>query len=296
MRMAIAKASIAGLAGLWFVALLAGPAMAREATLPAFQISRDGVPAGYLVGTMHSEDPRVMALMRDLELLVEQVDVVAIELVPDGITLLAVGAATLLPADQRLSERIGAQRFAALREAAAAHGLPESVLERLKPWAAAVILGVPAMETGQVLDTALYLAAQARTRQVVGLETAAEQIAVFDRMPGPLQTQLLDAMIKTAPQMPMHLEALTAAYLSGDLDRIDAVARAQHAGVPPAVRTWFESELLQRRNARMLERALRLLAKERVLIAVGAMHLGGDHGLIDGLRRRGFAITPLSRG
>ena len=98
MHSPIAKRRLTGclLAGL--ILLQVGSVSGRDATLPAFALSRAGQPAGYLVGTMHTEDPRVMALLETLEPLLREVDVLAIELVPDGVTMLAVAAATLLPA------------------------------------------------------------------------------------------------------------------------------------------------------------------------------------------------------
>lgn len=267
---------------------------AFEASLPAFEIEHDGVSVGYLVGTMHTEDPRVMAQVEGLVPLVREVDTLAVEVVPDGLTMMAVGVATLLPADQQLSHLIGEERFAALGRAADARSLPVAVLERLKPWAAAVTIGLPMIETGEVMDTALYLAALGEDRRIVGLETAAEQIAVFDGMPLDLQLTLLDAMLKNVEQLPIQLEALTEAFLSGDLARLEQAARGQYGDVPAAVRHWFERELLEARNARMLLRILPELEEGRVLIAVGALHLPGPTGLLNGLRERGFDVRPLT--
>lgn len=292
MRQLIAKPTAALLQIVLLLGLF-GPTNARATVFPAFEITRAGEVVGYLVGTMHSEDSRILAVLDELAPLVADVDVVAIELVPDGATLLAVGAATLLPPGQLLRERLGPERFSALREVADRRGLPPALLERLKPWAAAVTLAVPPMEGGEVLDTALYLSAQAAARQIVGLETAAEQIQVFDAMPMELQIALLDVVIKNAELLPMQIEELTVAFLSGDLAEIDRVARGQYAGMSPALQAWFDRELLQRRNERMLQRALPLFEQQRVLIAVGAMHLGGDLGLVAKLRQRGFAVTEL---
>ncbi len=255
-----------------------------------YRLSHNGAPAGFLVGTMHSEDPRVTGQMTQLAPLIGQVDVVAIEMVPDAITMLAVGAATLLPGDQSLRGLLGDRRFAAVRAAAAGLGVPATVLDRLKPWAAAVTLGMPAAETGRFLDMEIYLAALALERQVVGLETAAEQIAVFDGLSDAQQLVLLDEMIKNIDLLPKQLEELTAVYLEGDLAVLDRLAREQYRDMPGEVRDWFEDDLLQNRNRTMLRRAVALMGGQRTLVAVGAMHLGGDSGLVAGLRRLGFDV------
>ena len=268
--------------------VLSFPAIAGQGLI--FSVQRDGGLRSYLVGTMHSEDERVTGLIRYFTPLIEEVEVLAIEMVPDAVTLLAVGAATLLPPDQSLRGLVGDDQFRALSEAASDRGLSPDVLNRLKPWAAAVTLGMPASRTGRFLDMEIYLQALQLQRRIVGLETAAEQLAVFDGMAPEVQLILLAEMIKNAPQMPKQLEELTAVYLEGDLELIDRFARAQYAGMPDSIMRWFDDRLLDQRNERMLNRLPQLLDGASVLVAVGAMHLAGDTGLVAGLRRLGYQV------
>ena len=266
------------------------PAAVGAAQGLIYSVQRAGAPPSYLIGTMHSEDARVTGLLDQFVPLIERVEVVALEIVPDAVALLAAGAATLLPADQSLRGLIGDERFQALGDAAEERGLPIQVLDRLKPWAAAVTLGLPQSKSGRFLDMEIYLRALTLERQVVGLETAAEQLAAFDGMDLDVQLSLLDAMIKNSGQVPKQLEELTAVYLQGDLERIDRVARAQYQDMPEAVARWFDKRLLHDRNARMLERLAVLLDQGSVLVAVGAMHLAGDSGLVAGLRRLDYRV------
>ena len=292
MRRTIAKPRI-GLVATVCLALLVALCLPWPATAEGlvYRISRaDLASPSYLIGTMHSEDPRVTALLPQFLPLIDEVEVVAVELLPDAVTMLAVGAATLLPQHQSLRALIGPDQFGALVDAASVLGLDSEVLNRLKPWAAAAVMGMPAAETGRFLDMEIYLAALERQRRVVGLESAAEQLAVSEGMPRVLQLTLLDEMIKNAAQLPGLLEELTAAYLRGDLAVLDEVARAQYAQMPSAVIRWFDEALIDERNARMLARIFELLQSNAVLIAVGAMHLGGESGLVAGLRGQGFRV------
>ena len=283
----------------WISSLLAGLLIA-SGLLPAafaaqgliYSVQRDTGPPSFLVGTMHSEDERVTALLPQFEPLISQVDTVVVELVPDAVTMLAVGAATLLPLDQSLSGMLGEERFAQLRRAARPLGLRAEVLDRMKPWAAAVVLGMPNAQTGRFLDMEIYLHALRLQKKVLGLETAAEQLSAFDRMPMDTQVLLLDAMVKNADQMPKQLEELTAVYLQGDLAALERVARSQYDMMPVPIQRWFDDQLLDLRNARMLERVREMLADETLLVAVGAMHLPGESGLVAGLRRLGYRVEP----
>jgi uncharacterized protein YbaP (TraB family) len=47
------------------------------------------------------------------------------------------------------------------------------------------------------------------------------------------------------------------------------------------------------RNGRMLESLLLQLEDKRVFVAVGALHLPGEKGIVELLRQSGFSLTPL---
>lgn len=270
--------------------MLIGSVAAEQ--LLAYRVVRDGQPDCYLVGTMHSEDPRVMALIEPLTPLIERVDVVAIELIPDAVALLAVGAASVLPVDQSLRELVGEVRFAALSDAARERGLPTELIDRLQPWAAAVSLSVPRAQSGRFLDSEIYLRALERGKQTLGLESVGEQLGVFADMPFELQLTLLDDAIKNAGRVPKQLEVLTRSYLQADLDAMERVTQEQYEQMSPQVTRWFKEILLENRNRRMLDRLKQPLRKQATLVAVGALHLGGRHGLVSGLRDLGYKVEP----
>lgn len=272
------------------LAILFAFAVDAAVTGLVYEIRRGDATAGFLVGTMHSEDARVMQLLPTIGPLLVQVDRLAVELIPDAVTMVAIAAASMLPHGQRLEDVIGSERYAALEKAAAGLEIPASTLARLRPWAAAMTLATPPPKTGVFLDSALYLEAVKRGKEAIGLESAAEQLAVFQQMPLSDQLELLDEMIKNAADLPLQLEQLTVAYLSGDPDRLAAVVREQQAHTSAAIAAWFDEVLLSRRNERMQRRILPLLAQGPVLIAVGAMHLLGEDGLVQSLRGQGYEV------
>lgn len=277
------------LALLW-VAVSAGAIAAKGVV---YRVSAEQAPTSYLVGTMHSEDPRLAIVVERLVPLIEQVDTVAIEIIPDALALVAVGAATLLPGDRRLQDIIGDERFLAAVVVAEQRGIPAPALQRLKPWAVALLIGTPATHSGRFLDMEIYLQALERERKTVGIETVAEQIAVFDQLGLQQQLLILDDAVANAGSMPQQLEQLTALYLEGDLDGLAGLATGQYRAMPGGVGEWFERVLIHDRNRRMLERLQPTLASGSVLIAVGALHLVGETGLIAGLRRLGYRVEAL---
>jgi uncharacterized protein len=267
--------------------VLSGPAVAEPMV---YRLTAPGYATSYLVGTMHSEDPRVVGRMEAIAPLIGQVDRVVVEVVPDAVTLLATTAFTLLPARDSLRDLLGRERFAAVERAVRKHGLPAASLDRLKPWAVAVMLGMPVAESGRFLDMEIYLEGQRQGRELAGLETAEEQLGLFDGLPLMDQLALLDAMVKNSDRLPQDLETLTLAYLAGDLVALDELARAHYADLPPRLADWFDQALLQDRNRRMAERLLPMLAEGPLLVAVGALHLAGPTGLVSALATQGFSV------
>lgn len=273
--------------------LVAGSAVAEPMI---YRLTAPGQATSYLVGTMHSEDPRVVERMEAVTPLIGRVDRVVVEVVPDAVALVATTAFTLLPAGESLRGMLGDEAFAAVRRAVRERGIPAASLDRLKPWAVAVMLGMPASETGRFLDMEIYLEGQRQDRELAGLETADEQLGLFDALPLGDQLALLDAMVKNSDRLPQQLEALTLAYLDGDLAALDELARSQYADLPDGLAEWFDQTLVVDRNHRMVERLLPMLAEGPLLVAVGALHLAGPTGLVNALEARGFRVERWPGG
>ena len=58
----------------------------------------------------------------------------------------------------------------------------------------------------------------------------------------------------------------------------------------------FERALVTDRNHRMADRVAAQLADKnlRMFVAVGALHLPGEEGVINLLRKKGFTVTPIA--
>jgi len=247
----------------------------------------------WLFGTIHSEDPRVLALPQAVEQALAAARGVTVEVVPDSGAMRAAQARMLLGEGESLRERLPPALYRDTIGALAARGLPEAAAERFKPWAVIMLLSMPPSSTGQLLDLTLVEKANAAGKPVQGLETMAEQLAVFERLGNADQVALLEDTLANHDALPRLFDHLTHIYLARDLSGLLRLERQQLAGSDSDLATRFRHALVDKRNRRMAERIVPLVREGGNFIAVGALHLPGDGGLLDRLRDAGFVIECL---
>lgn len=272
-----------------------------------FRLSRDG-QTSYVFGTLHLDDPRVASFRPSVIAALSSSKTLALESVETGARLLrsirkdpaAMRAALLAPQDQRPDVLLDAADFAALQTLVAEAGLAASSAGALKPAVLALLLDLPACARKNGVkpyaDEAIAELAKAQGARVVGLETMIEQIDILDGFSPEVGRALLVATLRQAGHAEDVVETTIARYALQDLggllawmkspELIPGVAGAQ---TPPD----FLDRLITRRNQRMRDRAVPLLEKGGVFIAVGAAHLPGERGLLNLLELEGFRVEAV---
>lgn len=274
-----------------------------------FRLERQGLKPSYLYGTMHMTDPRVLAIEPPAAAALDGADRLVIETtdILEGpsasLAVLARPDLLNLPDGKRLGDYLTPEIRAKVETKLDAYGIPFGSVERLQPWFFSVALLLPACETArqaagaEVLDVSLATRAKAAGKPVLGLETAIEQLEAMASLSMDLQVQSLLATLELKPEMPDIFETMIDLYLSGDVAMISAVAEAAMplSAVPAesvAAYAEFEDRIVETRNHTMAERLEPILAKGGgSFVAVGALHLPGETGLVELLRRQGYAVT-----
>ena len=258
-----------------------------------WEISKAGIPSSYLFGTIHSEDPEVLQLAQPVEAAFDAAQHAVFEILLDRDSMVYSSTAMLMMDGRMLSELIGQSLFRQAARAIQSRGIPEIVLERMKPWAVAITLSMPVPGTGQVLDMALYEAAQQAEKPVYGLETIREQLDVFDTMPEADQLALLQDALENFSEIDAMHEELLAAYKQRDLAKLMAISDAAMETGDQQLAADFQRRLIVDRNRLMMERMQPYLGKGRAFVAIGALHLPGDQGLLSLLEQSGYTLRML---
>jgi uncharacterized protein len=258
-----------------------------------WSVSDDEGRQSWLLGTVHSEDPRLLDFPPELMQALAESDRVALELVPDSAMLGQLNEAMHFR-NGGLDQVIEAELYQQVVELMdREYGMGEPAVRRMRPWAAAMTLSLPPPQTGLFMDLALSFRAAGMGKEVVALESLEEQLAFLEGLDEPLQIELLRQAVADHARIPELFEQLISTYLSGDLDELERQSFAQMGEMDPAIVEHFNQVGLVDRNRVMLERARPWLEEGGLIIAVGALHLPGEDGLIELLRGEGYRVEGI---
>ncbi|MBI5462177.1 MAG: TraB/GumN family protein [Gammaproteobacteria bacterium] len=286
----------------WVLAPWLGGAQAEQTNTPLqagadqgllWRIEKPGVAPSHLLGTLHSEDPRIVALPEPVSHALHSADRVTLEVILDPNSLAAMSGVMQIVEGPELPALLGEALYRKTVQAMATQGVPEQSLRTLKPWAVAMTLMVPKTNTGLFLDRVLYLEALAKGKPIAGLETVAEQIEVFDGLSRDDQVALVAESLRSFPKLDTLYAELRAAYVRRDLRAIAALNDTAMREGDPGLAQRFSARAITDRNARMVERMQPGLQQGNTFFAVGALHLPGETGILQALRRQGYTVTAV---
>jgi len=280
-------------------------AQAGSAPVPLLWKVSDGDNALYLLGSFHLLKPGDYPLSKDVDIALDDAESLLFELSPAEMESPAL-ATSMMQAGLRtdgttLDAQIGPELAAKLDAWAAAQppGTPidADVLQRFEPWFAGLTVSLLQM-TSMGLDPDLGLdrhfmsLADKAGKPVGGLETGAQQVALFDGMDADEQVQLLADALEDASSGTDQLEGLHADWRAG---RADALWHGLVADLRREYPQLYRRINVDRNQAWLPKLAARLEAPgdADTLVVVGALHLLGEDGVVQGLRDRGYAVERI---
>ena len=200
-----------------------------------------------------------------------------------------------LPAGTTLRGILGEPRYARVSAAAAELGLPVELLDGQAPWAVGVELADLeyvhlGFDPSQGVEEQLVHRAQADGKPTAGLETLNEELGGLEALSREDQVRLLDQTVNELKQSQSEVQEVLRAWRRGDAATLAKLLAREYGAFPALYR-----QLVTMRNQRWLPQVERLLREDgNSLVVVGALHLVGDGGLLELLRKDGFTSTQLN--
>lgn len=170
-------------------------------------------------------------------------------------------------------------------------GASVDMLGTFKPFMVSAILYPKMIDCPmQSYEQAIMEVAKTQKEEVYGLETVAEQMAVFDAIP---YKEQMDELVKTAKDNMVNdkkeMTEMMAVYNKKDLnallefmDKSENKMMASHNDV-----------LLNNRNKNWIPKIEAVAKANPAFFGVGAAHLAGENGVIKLLRKKGYKVEAV---
>ena len=137
-------------------------------------------------------------------------------------------------------------------------------------------------------ELSLYDLAEKKKIKVKGLETIAEQMAIFDNLTDEQQSEMLMETIRDIESSVGTIKEMEELYSTQNIDALYAYITTG-GGVIEAE----QNEFLDQRNKNWIPKIEYRISQSSTFIAVGAGHLGGPNGIIRLLEANGYTLTPI---
>jgi len=269
----------------------AAPAAYTQGLL--WKIERTGQAPSYVFGTIHSEDSRVTTLPQPVQTVFNATSQYVMEVVLDANAMQAMVGAMMFNDGRTLQQIVGPAAYQKSVAAMAGYGMPEQALQIMKPWALAVTLSMPKPKTGMALDLVLMQQATEQGKQTAGLESIEEQIGVFNQLTQREQAIMLEDTLKHLPEMEQLFAEMHTIYLARDLARLVRLSNEMLAKGNRELGKKVMYQLVDVRNRRMVTRMEAHLKQGNAFIAIGALHLPGEMGVLKLLAQKGYRVSAV---
>lgn len=130
-------------------------------------------------------------------------------------------------------------------------------------------------------------------KKVIGLETVDEQMELLMNFePLEVQAQSLLCAMENEDTGLEFMRLLNEFYAEGRLQAMYDLSFDNPDDPCPSSEE-FQLALVNRRNANWLGELPGMMAESSVLVAVGALHLAGEPGLVNRMREMGYTVEPI---
>ena len=258
-----------------------------------WKISGNGLPQeSYLFGTIHMIPAKDYFLPRGTDSVLALSKRLVLEMdISDPSLQVKLMSAMMLDSGKTLADLYSEKEYAYLtKQLDKKFGIPVSALATMKPILVSQSLMMKNMVGSDYKSYEKEFMAKAKELNLplTGLETLEDQLNALTAMPLDEQADGLLKAVKKPNEAEKSLAGLIKKYKTQDVELLYASVSGKKAELKK-----YEEDLLINRNKNWIPKIAEMARKERIFIAVGAAHLGGETGVIRLLRQAGFTVEPV---
>ena len=245
----------------------------------------------YLYGTMHSRDMRAHQFGDSVLVKLNECDAVALELLTGEMEENPFAMLQLMMMEDTTLDMLLSEEDYQIVSAYAEKNLEmySMFINKMKPIFTSALLTEGMMRNDKSYTVDDYFAKKAKDggKLTIGIETMEEQMNALGQISLREQAQMLLEQIKSEGEDSLLFEQLMEHYRNQDLDAMMKIYKSEE------MPEMFDEALILKRNQVMAHRMDSIIRMQPTFNAVGALHLAGNDGVIELLKKKGYKMTPV---
>ena len=267
-----------------------------------WKIEKEGEYVGHIFGTLHMNDERIAVLNEQVSKVLDDSDSFAMEAFPSDHYWNPYSGGRMikhdmvLPRGESLKDYVGEEVYADIEETLTGIGMDPEFVSRLRPWAAMRSFAIKADTNDVILDYNLLDRAASQRKELYQVESIEEFIVTLQEMPIDAQVALLKFTVQNYDNMRNIIDQMLDAYLEEDLK---AMYQISTSFIPnePENEQWrkiYVKHVIEIRNIVMEHYMRKPMRLRNTFIAVGAVHLYGEKGVLALMEKDGYTVTRVN--
>ena len=256
----------------------------------------------YLFGTIHVGKADFYPLPSAVEAAFSNSEVLALEVDPaNQQEAVAALMSAMYPPPDNIENHLPGSLLSSVVTVSSAYGIPFEQLRQMKPYL--LMFTLTSLEYARLgyvaqqgLETHFSQRARNQGMRIVSLESMSQQMQMLDSLSPRLQTAMLQITVDEIANGEVDglVEKMISAWQSGDIETLDAVLRVEERKLDDKLGREFHERFLTERNFNMVRQIETMLGtEEREFVAVGALHMVGDDGIVEILADRGYKVRRI---
>lgn len=267
---------------------------AKDGKSLLWEISGNGLQKpSYIFGTMHLLCAQDAILSNNLKKITDNADEIYFEIDLDNFAELMSGMALgKMKNDTTLHELYTHDEYNRITDFFTKHGmgLQFKLMNNFQPMlvSALVYQAILPCSESDGMEMNIMQEAHSKKKEIKGLETAAFQASLIDSIPYKVQAQELLTSVDSVEESKIETGKMIELYKEQDLDKLLNYTLKTDASTSDV-----QEIMINRRNRNWAEQFPEITKNKSLLIAVGAGHLGGNKGLLNLLKEKGYTIRAI---
>ena len=201
----------------------------------------------------------------------------------------------VLPEGKTVRDVVGEARYQRISTEAQRLGLPLDMLQQFQPW----VLGLQLTELAYAkegfdpeagVEQQLERRAQSDGKPTVGLETLDQQLGFFETLTIDQQNKFLDLTLDDLHEVDSDFRQVIGSWRAGDAAKLAALLSEEYQKFPAL----YQLLVTQRNHSWEPQIQRYLHDSHNYFVVVGSLHLVGQGGLLELLRKDGYKIEQLN--